>query len=95
MAKIEVEKPYEEVKIVLKEKGHTVTTNPDENVTGYDVGVVRAINEGHNDEFTFPVLAMSGMSGMSIDNVVEADENRLSHEIAQKGCIILSTFIVQ
>ncbi|MGB5945106.1 YkuS family protein [Paenisporosarcina sp.] len=76
MAKIAVEKPYEDVRLALEEKGHTVTMfNTDENVTGYDVGVVRAINEGHNDEFTFPVVAMSGMS---IDNVLEAVENRLS-----------------
>jgi imidazole glycerol phosphate synthase subunit HisF len=76
MAKIAVEKPYEDVKNALEEKGHTVTMfNTDENVSGYDLGVVRAINEGHNDEFTFPVVAMSGMS---TDNVVEAVENRLS-----------------
>ena len=76
MAKIAVEKPYEDVKNALEEKGHTVTMfNSDENVSGYDLGVVRGINEGHNDEFTFPVVAMSGMS---IDNVVEAVEHRLS-----------------
>lgn len=76
MAKIAVEKPYEDVKNALEEKGHTVTMfNSDENVSGYDLGVVRGINEGHNDEFTFPVVAMSGMS---IDNVVEAVEYRLS-----------------
>ena len=46
----------------------------DENVKGYDVGIVRTINEGHNDEFDFPVVAMSGMS---IDNVVDAVEHRL------------------
>jgi DNA-binding protein len=49
--------------------------NTDENVTGYDLGVVRAINEGHNDEFTFPVVTMTGMS---INDAVEAVESRLS-----------------
>lgn len=76
MAKIAVEEPYEDVKKALEEKGHQVTMfNTDENVSGYDMGVVRAINEGHNDEFKFPVIAMSGMS---IDNVVEAIEHRLT-----------------
>lgn len=76
MAKIAVEEPYEDVKKALEEKGHQVTMfNTDENVSGYDFGVVRAINEGHNDEFKFPVIAMSGMS---IDNVVEAIEHRLT-----------------
>jgi len=75
MAKIAVEKPYEDVRKALEEKGHTVTMfNTDENVKGYDVGIVRTINEGHNDEFDFPVVAMSGMS---IDNVVDAVEHRL------------------
>ncbi|EPD52120.1 YkuS family protein [Paenisporosarcina sp. FSL H8-0542] len=75
MAKIAVEKPYEDVKKALEEKGHTVKMfSTDENVSGYDMGVVRAINEGHNDEFEFPVVAMSGMS---IDNVVQAVEHRL------------------
>lgn len=76
MAKIAVEKPYEDVKKALEEKGHSVTMfTTDENVTGYDVGIVRTINEGHNDEFNFPVVAMSGMS---IDNVVDAVEHRLN-----------------
>lgn len=76
MAKIAVEEPYEDVKKALEEKGHKVTMFvTDENVTGYDLGVVRTINEGHNDEFNFPVVAMSGMS---IDNVVEAVEHRLN-----------------
>ncbi|QBP41244.1 YkuS family protein [Paenisporosarcina antarctica] len=76
MAKIAVEEPYEDVKKALEEKGHNVTMFvTDENVTGYDLGVVRTINEGHNDEFNFPVVAMSGMS---IDNVVEAVEHRLN-----------------
>ena len=75
MAKIAVEEPYEDVKKALEEKGHSVTMfNTDENVKGYDVGIVRTINEGHNDEFDFPVVAMSGMS---IDNVVDAVEHRL------------------
>ncbi|WP_017378588.1 YkuS family protein [Paenisporosarcina sp. TG-14] len=76
MAKIAVEEPYEDVRMALEEKGHKVTMFvTDENVTGYDLGVVRTINEGHNDEFNFPVVAMSGMS---IDNVVEAVEHRLN-----------------
>ena len=76
MAKIAVEKPYEDVRKALEDKGHTVKMfSTDEDVTGYDMGVVRAINEGHNDEFEFPVVAMSGMT---IDNVVDAVEHRLN-----------------
>ena len=76
MAKIAVEKPYEDIKKALEDKGHTVKMfSTDEDVTGYDMGVVRAINEGHNDEFEFPVVAMSGMT---IDNVVDAVEHRLN-----------------
>jgi hypothetical protein len=76
MAKIAVEEPFDDMKKALEEKGHEVTMfNTDENVTGYDLGVVRAINEGHNDEFTFPVVTMTGMS---INDAVEAVENRLS-----------------
>jgi 2-oxo-4-hydroxy-4-carboxy--5-ureidoimidazoline (OHCU) decarboxylase len=76
LAKIAVEKPYEDVKKALEEKGHTVQMfSTDENVSGFDMGVVRAINEGHNDEFQFPVVAMSGMS---IDNVLDAVEHRLN-----------------
>ena len=76
MAKIAVEQPFEDVKTILEEKGHEVTMfNTDENVAGYDLGVVRAINEGHNDEFNFPVVSMKGMS---IDDVVEAVEKKIS-----------------
>lgn len=76
MAKIAVEEPYEDVRKALEEKGHSVTMfNTDENVSGFDMGVVRVINEGHNDEFKFPVIAMSGMT---IDNVVQAIEHRLT-----------------
>ncbi|KAB7704148.1 hypothetical protein F9802_18760 [Bacillus aerolatus] len=76
MAKIAVEQPFEDVKKALEAKGHEVTMfNTDEDASGYDLGVVRAINEGYNDEFDFPVVSMKGMS---IDNVVESVENRLN-----------------
>ena len=76
MAKIAVEVPFDDVKTALEEKGHEVTMfTTDENVSGYDIGVVRAINEGHNDEFTFPVVSMKGMS---VDDVVMAVEGKLS-----------------
>lgn len=76
MAKIAVEQPFGDVKTALEQKGHEVQMfNTDENVTGYDIGVVRAINEGHNDEFDFPVVSMKGMS---IEDVVDAVETRIS-----------------
>ena len=52
MAKIAVEQPFEDVKTALEQNGHEVQMfNTDENVSGFDIGVVRAINEGNNDEF--------------------------------------------
>ncbi len=77
MAKIAVEEPFDDVKKALEEKGHTVTMfNTDEEVTGHDLGVVRAINEGNNDEFNFPVVSMKGMS---IEDAVEAVEEKLQN----------------
>ena len=77
MAKIAVEEPFEDVKKALEEKGHTVTMfNTDEDVSGYDLGVVRAINEGNNDEFNFPVVSMKGLS---IEDAVETVENKLKN----------------
>ena len=84
MAKIAVEQPFDDMKKALEENGHDVTMfNTDENVTGYDLGVVRAINEAHNDEFTFPVVSMTGMS---IDDAVQAVENRLSQYAIIVNC---------
>ena len=75
MAKIAVEEPFSDVKKALEEKGHDVTMfETDENVAGYDIGVVRSINEGHNDEFNFPVVSMKGQS---VDDVVNAVETKL------------------
>lgn len=77
MAKIAVEEPFEDVKKALEENGHTVTMfNTDEDVEGFDLGVVRAINEGNNDEFNFPVVSMKGMS---IEDAVEAVESKLQN----------------
>jgi 2-oxo-4-hydroxy-4-carboxy--5-ureidoimidazoline (OHCU) decarboxylase len=75
VAKIAVEQPFEDIKTALEAKGHEVQMfATDENVSGYDIGVVRAINEGHNDEFGFPVVSMKGMS---IEDVVDAVETRV------------------
>lgn len=76
MAKIAVEQPFEDIAVALQGKGHEVKLfDTNENVTGYDLGIVRAINEGHNDEFNFPVI---GMKGMTLDGVMEAVDQRLS-----------------
>lgn len=78
LAKIAVEQPYEDIRKALEQKGHTVEMfNTNEDVTGYDMGVVRSINEGNTNEFEFPVIAMSGMS---IENVVDAVEHRLNQK---------------
>lgn len=76
MAKIAVEQPFEDVKTALEQKGHEVQMfNTDENVSGFDIGVVRSINEGNNDEFDFPVVSMKGMS---IEDVIDAVETRVN-----------------
>ena len=77
MAKIAVEEPFEDVKKALEAKGHEVTMfSTDENVAGYDLGLVRAINEGHNDEFNFPVVSMKGLS---TEEAVEAIEKKIQN----------------
>ncbi|KXH78805.1 YkuS family protein [Sporosarcina sp. HYO08] len=76
MAKIAVEQPFEDVKTALEQKGHLVQMfESDENVSGFDLGIVRALNEGNNDEFDFPVVVMKGMT---IDGVIEAVDSKLS-----------------
>lgn len=76
MAKIAVEQPFEDVKSALEQKGHQVQMfETDENVSGFDLGIVRALNEGNNDEFDFPVVVMKGMT---IDGVMEAVDSKLS-----------------
>lgn len=78
MAKIAVEQPFEDVKAALEQKGHEVQMfNTDENVSGFDIGVVRAINEGNNDEFDFPVVSMKGMSIGDVVDAVEARVNQM------------------
>jgi hypothetical protein len=74
MVKIAVEQPYEDVMNALVAKGFEAKMfNTDEDVTGFDLGVVRAINEGNTHEFNFPVITMKGMS---IDDVVQAVEKK-------------------
>ena len=76
MVKIAVEQPYEDVMTALQAKGYEVKMfNSDENITGFDLGVVRAINEGNTHEFDFPVVSMKGMS---IDDVVKAVDNKVN-----------------
>lgn len=74
MPRIAVEQPYEDVMNALVAKGYEAKMfNTDEDVTGYDIGVVRAINEGNTHEFDFPVITMKGMS---VDDVVQAVEKK-------------------
>ncbi|MCG7343385.1 YkuS family protein [Sporosarcina sp. ACRSL] len=74
MKRIAVEQPYEDVMTALQAKGYEVKMfNTDEDVKGYDIGVVRAINEGNTQEFDFPVVSMRGLS---IDEAVEAVEKK-------------------
>ncbi|MGN7386159.1 YkuS family protein [Sporosarcina sp. SAFN-015] len=76
MVKIAVEQPYEDVMNALVAKGYEAKMfTTDEDVTGYDIGIVRALNEGNTHEFNFPVITMKGMS---IDDVVQAVEEKAS-----------------
>lgn len=76
LVKIAVEQPYEDVMAALQAKGYEVKMfNTDEEVTGYDLGIVRAINEGNTHEFNFPVITMKGRS---IDDVMQAVEEKVN-----------------
>jgi hypothetical protein len=76
MPRIAVEQPYEDVMNALVAKGYEAKMfNTNEDVSGYDIGVVRAINEGNTHEFNFPVVSMRGMS---IEDAVEAVEEKVN-----------------
>lgn len=76
MAKIAVEKPFDDVKKALEEKGHTVTMcESDEKLTGYDLGVIRALSDVNIDQYTFPVISIEGNS---VDDIVKDVEMRLA-----------------
>lgn len=81
MARIAVEKPFDDVKMALEEKGHEATMFQSaekedmEMVKGYDVGVVRALGDTSSEEFDFPVVSAEGMS---VDEIVADVEERLS-----------------
>jgi len=75
MAKIAVENAFDDVKAALEEKGHDVKMfESDEDLNGYDIGVVRAISDVNVDQFDFPVV---GIHGLSVQNVVDEVEQRL------------------
>lgn len=75
MAKVAVENPFDGVKLALEEKGHEVKMfESDENLNGYDIGVVRAISDVNVDQFDFPVV---GIHGMSVQDVVDEVDKRL------------------
>lgn len=76
MAKIAVEKPFDDVKLALEEKGHEAEMfEVDEKVEGYDFGVVRALNDSNNEQFNFPVVSVEGLS---VDEIVAEVEKRLN-----------------
>lgn len=76
MAKIAVEKPFDDVKKALEEKGHTVTMcESDEKLSGYDLGVVRALSDVNVDQYDFPVISIEGNS---VNDIVADAEKRLA-----------------
>ncbi|WP_153730912.1 YkuS family protein [Sporosarcina obsidiansis] len=75
MAKIAVEKPFDDVKQALEEKGHDVQMfESDENLKGYDMGVVRALSDVNVDQFDFPIVSIEGNS---VQDIVDDVEKRL------------------
>ncbi|PIC86688.1 hypothetical protein CSV72_07550 [Sporosarcina sp. P20a] len=75
MAKIAVEVPFDDVKQALEEKGHEVKMfESDENLSGYDMGVVRALSDVNIDQFDFPVVSIEGNS---VQDIVEDVDKRL------------------
>lgn len=75
MANIAVEKPFDDVKQALEEKGHVVKMfQSDEEVKGYDMGVVRALSDVNVDQFDFPVVSIEGNS---VQDIVDDVEKRL------------------
>ncbi|ARF16562.1 hypothetical protein CSV61_13790 [Sporosarcina sp. P3] len=75
MAKIAVEVPFDDVKKALEEKGHEVKMfASDEHLSGYDMGVVRALSDVNIDQFDFPVVSIEGNS---VQDIVEDVEKRL------------------
>lgn len=75
MAKIAVEIPFDDVKKALEEKGHEVKMfASDENLEGYDMGVIRALSDVNIDQFDFPVVSVEGNS---VQDIVDDIEKRL------------------
>ncbi|PIC69139.1 MULTISPECIES: YkuS family protein [unclassified Sporosarcina] len=75
MAKIAVEVPFDDVKQALEEKGHEVTMfASDERLSGYDMGVIRALSDVNIDQFDFPVVSIEGNS---VQDIVDDVEKRL------------------
>ncbi|QTD41338.1 YkuS family protein [Sporosarcina sp. Te-1] len=76
MAKVAVENPFTDVKQALEEKGYQVEMfESDENVSGCDIGVVRALGDVNVDQFDFPVVSVEGRS---VQNIVDNVEERLN-----------------
>lgn len=77
MAKVAVENPFTDVKQALEEKGYQVEMfGSDENVSGCDIGVVRALGDVNVDQFDFPVVSVEGRSVQDIVDNVEERLNR-------------------
>ncbi len=75
MAKIAVEQPFHDVKQALEENGHQVDMfESDEELEGYDMGVIRNLNDTNIDNFKFPVVSVEGNS---VQDIVDDIEKRL------------------
>ena len=76
MAKIAVEEPFEDIKQVLENKGHSVhmfVNNGD--IKDSDIGVVRHLNEFNETKLDVPFVIVSGKSVEEVVNEVESTLN--------------------
>ena len=75
MAKIAVEQPFDDIKQALEENGHQVDMFArDEELEGYDMGVIRSLNDSNVSNFKFPVVSVEGNS---VQDIVDDIEKRL------------------
>ena len=76
MAKIAVEKPFDDIKTVLEQKGHQVEMFVDNSgIKGVDLGVVRHLNEFDEAPSNSQLVIADGKS---VDEVVKEVEDSLS-----------------
>lgn len=76
MAKIAVEKPFDDIKEALEKEGFEAEMfQNDDNIEGFDLGIIRTLNDFNSDQFKFPVVTTDGKS---VQDVVNEAKQKLS-----------------